>query len=63
MMFPDPSNDKQKTALRLAAERASTTRNTQTDFEQRIHIAPDSLGKRYNSAGLAVPDLRRVQQR
>jgi len=63
MMFPDPSNDKQRVALRLAAERASATRNTQTDFEQRLHIAPDLSSKRFGFGESHSPDSQRVQQR
>lgn len=63
MMFPDPSNDKQRAALRLAAERATAARNTQTDFEQRIRIAPVQFSSRYNSGDLAPKDLKRLQQR
>ncbi len=63
MMFPDPSNEKQRAALRLAAERAAAVRNTQTDFEQTIHITPDQFGRRFSSGNPAFPDAQRLQQR
>jgi hypothetical protein len=63
MMFPDPSNDKQRAALRLAAERASASRNTQSQFEQRIPVSPDQFGRRFSSGEAAFPDSQRVQQR
>jgi hypothetical protein len=63
MMFPDPSDDKQRAALRLAAERAAAARNTQNDIEQQIHITPDLIGKRFGFGNPAFPDAQRVQQR
>ena len=63
MMFPDPSNDQQRTALRLAAERAAAARNTQTGFEQRIESTSEQITRRSGFDDFAQPGSRLQQQR
>jgi len=63
MMFPDPSNDQQRAALRLAAARAAAARTSQTEFEPRIQIPSEQVARRYNFGGQVMHDSRLIQQR